>query len=358
MGAYHKIAEALISRHAEVVGRGVDRLPLQRGDRVADAAYVGLPVKLPEGFGNVQKTAGRVITVEWDDGTISTAPETSLVRVAREYIPSPHDSAYEIPVFRADDPVILGNGSRGKVLAEVVGPTGFRSFRVQVTDSVNRQEIGRRIFATPDGMIKAGSILPDVVVSIIDPRRGQIAMVGCELATTTHQQSVGLQKYSSLPRDAGMLFPYNPPSKVTFHMGSVGFPIDIMFVDGDGQISRIWPNCEPGSAGIWGSNSRVAAVLEVNGGWCQAHTIYPGHAVMISIPKVAQESYIPGRTDVHNYQSPGTARPAPSERYRDRQTPDEILQDVQPLDGEHYELQIGYDPSVDFGDDAPRTRPH
>lgn len=357
MGVEHKIAAKLSTEHQTVVSRGLDKLPLQRGDRVVDAGYAYLPVKPSDGYGNIVKTSGRYALVAWDNGDVSEAPRSSLIRVARQYVPTPHDSAYELPIFHPKDHVILGNGNHGRVLAEVVGPTGFKSFSVEITGSVRTQDVGRKVFATQNGMVKVSGLEPDIVAAILCPVKGMKAVVGCELAASLASQEIGLQKYNVMPEDRGMLFPYDPPRPVTFHMGSVSFPIDVLFISENGTIQKIEANQEPGYDSRWRSIGKVAAVLEVNGGFCQARGIDPGMRVSIGNPKLAQETFDPARTDSYLYQSPATSRPNPSERFMDRQMPDQILEDSQPLDGEHYELQTGYDP-VTFHDDpaAPNMR--
>jgi uncharacterized membrane protein (UPF0127 family) len=357
MGADNKIAATLRSKHPDVLRRGVERLPLQRGDRVVDAAYEHIPIHMPDGEGNILRVAGADVTVQWDDGTVSTAPYHTLKRVSHQYVQTPHDSAYLLPPFRPNDHVLLGNGNHGKVLAEVTGPTGFKSYRVQITDSKDPGSVGRAVFATYNGMIKVSGLIPDVVCQITCPVKGPIAVVGCELATTPHAQTVGLQKYSSLPSDHGMLFPYDPPQAVSFHMGNVQFPIDVLFITEHGTIQKIEAQREPGYDEQWRSVGRVAAVLEVNGGFCADRGIVPGMRVSVGTPKVAQEVFDPLRPDVHNYQSPATSRPVPSERFTDRQDPAAILEDSQPIDNKYHETQSGYDIMTYHDDpDAPNMR--
>lgn len=52
----------------------------------------------------------------------------------------------------------------------------------------------------------------------------------CEVADTHVKQAQGLQGTPKLAQGEGMLFPYDKPKDVTFHMGSVPYPIDLIFV--------------------------------------------------------------------------------------------------------------------------------
>lgn len=261
--------------------------------------------------------------------------------------------------FAVGDKVVLGNGDMGKVLKECVGPTGFKSYRVQVTSSAASATVGRRVYATCNGMAKLGHLVSDIVASFHTRDGDRIATVVCEAAVDDQDQRVGLQKYSSLPTGSGMLFPYDPPRQVMFHMGSVQFPIDVIFINNRGTITNIQHNRLPGVDECWGSNSRVAGVLEVNGGFCSGRDINIGDTVRISVVKTAQESaqYPYGaRTDapVHALPNKGLGgSPAPEERFKGRgETPDQVLSPdaslgigKQPLDINHFDTQQGYDPT-------------
>ena len=91
------------------------------------------------------------------------------------------------------------------------------------------------------------------------------------MAQTQAQQMVGLEIAESLEPKEGMLFPFSPIKHVTFHMGSVEFPIDIIFLqkDFDGlKVATIAHNVHPGSEDRWSCDD-TAAVLEVAGGTCK-----------------------------------------------------------------------------------------
>jgi uncharacterized membrane protein (UPF0127 family) len=98
------------------------------------------------------------------------------------------------------------------------------------------------------------------------------------IADTPVKLAKGLEVISALPKNAGMLFPFDPPDHVTFHMGNVEYPIDIIFLlEGDNamQVGKIVPNAQPGSVEYW-SYPKTAAVLEIAGGLCAEHGIKVG----------------------------------------------------------------------------------
>ena len=97
----------------------------------------------------------------------------------------------------------------------------------------------------------------------------------CAIADTPELQVLGLQNHPKLGSDEGMIFPQPEPRKVTFHMGSVAFPIDIMYVGSDGRVGRIESNVEPNTAGAW-SHPHVINVIEAPGGWAKKNGVEVG----------------------------------------------------------------------------------
>lgn len=99
--------------------------------------------------------------------------------------------------------------------------------------------------------------------------------VSCQIADTEELQTVGLQKHAGLNVGEGMVFPYDPPRKVSFHMAKVSFPIDIVFINSSSKISKIVEDIEPGTPGSWGM-THTALVVEVPGGFCRENGIEVG----------------------------------------------------------------------------------
>jgi uncharacterized membrane protein (UPF0127 family) len=94
-----------------------------------------------------------------------------------------------------------------------------------------------------------------------------------DVADTLDQKAAGLEVFDSLAQGYGLLFPFDPPESVTFHMGKVKFPIDIVFLleDPFGKnliASKIIRAVVPGSLDHWG-HDKVRYVLELPGGTCK-----------------------------------------------------------------------------------------
>jgi len=107
-----------------------------------------------------------------------------------------------------------------------------------------------------------------------------VAEFECDVADDIADKAAGLEPYRSLPESAGLLFPYNRPSNVLYHMGSVSFPIDIVFVDSKNKIKKIYKNIQPGSLATFGC-ADVTAVLEIVGGLSDRLGITIGHKISV-----------------------------------------------------------------------------
>lgn len=90
------------------------------------------------------------------------------------------------------------------------------------------------------------------------------AWFSCDKADTIEDKIAGLQVYPKLKYGSGLLFSYNKPQDVMYHMGTVDFPIDIAFVGSDGKIKKICKNIQPGTLGTFGA-SDISFVFEVGG---------------------------------------------------------------------------------------------
>jgi uncharacterized membrane protein (UPF0127 family) len=97
----------------------------------------------------------------------------------------------------------------------------------------------------------------------------------CLVANTPELQVQGLQGHPGLGAYEGMIFPSEEPRDMRFHMGSVQFAIDLIFVGDDSRVTKIVENAEPGTRAQWGM-PHTSAVIEVNSGFCRTHDIEVG----------------------------------------------------------------------------------
>jgi len=83
----------------------------------------------------------------------------------------------------------------------------------------------------------------------------------------------------SLPANAGMLFDYRIPTRISMWMKNTYIPLDMIFIGADGKIINIAQRAVPLSEATISSRGRARAVLEVNGGTAARLGIKPGDRV-------------------------------------------------------------------------------
>ena len=100
-----------------------------------------------------------------------------------------------------------------------------------------------------------------------------------ELAITDRQQQQGLMFRRTLAPDAGMLFDYVTPTRITMWMKNTFIPLDMVFIGADGKVVDIAERAVPQSETIIPSKVPARAVLELNGGTVQRLGIKVGDVV-------------------------------------------------------------------------------
>lgn len=97
-----------------------------------------------------------------------------------------------------------------------------------------------------------------------------------EVARTPEQQTQGLMFRRSMAPDAGMLFLNDPPRVMTMWMRNTFLPLDMIFFDQQGRVTRIAERTVPLSEAIIPSGGPVQGVLEVNAGTAAKLGLKPG----------------------------------------------------------------------------------
>jgi uncharacterized protein len=104
-----------------------------------------------------------------------------------------------------------------------------------------------------------------------------------EVAETPAQMTQGLMFRKSLAPDAGMLFDYKQPTVATMWMRNTLIPLDMLFVDAQGQILNIHQRAVPQSLDVIAAAAPVRVVIELNGGTAERLGIEPGDQVIYPI---------------------------------------------------------------------------
>ncbi len=86
------------------------------------------------------------------------------------------------------------------------------------------------------------------------------------LCDTPEARVRGLQGFRPLRPGEAALFVFEEPEEATFWMGSVPYPIDIIFVTPDKKVRRVFPSCRPGRLDEYPSGGRIKWVIETAAG--------------------------------------------------------------------------------------------
>ena len=116
----------------------------------------------------------------------------------------------------------------------------------------------------------SGALADECAVDRIDVRYGgaQVSFV-IEIVDTIESRAQGLMFREEMAEDAGMLFIYEEPRRVTFWMKNTLIPLDMLFISYDGVVLNIKENATPLSEDIIPGGTGVLQVLEINGGLVQ-----------------------------------------------------------------------------------------
>jgi uncharacterized membrane protein (UPF0127 family) len=111
--------------------------------------------------------------------------------------------------------------------------------------------------------------------------------VTAAIADDGEKRLLGLSDAESLPEDGGMLFVYGAPrDSLTYVMRRMSFGIDIVYVDGDREITRIHNAPEPGPNED-GEDQRYPGsgqyVLEVPYEWTDRHGVEVGDSLRFNL---------------------------------------------------------------------------
>lgn len=97
-----------------------------------------------------------------------------------------------------------------------------------------------------------------------------------EIADDVEERARGLMYRESMPRGAGMLFVYEYPQTTAFWMKNTLIPLDMIFTDVTGKVTRVHHDAIPGDLTAIEGGDKVFAVLEINGGLAKRYGIAPG----------------------------------------------------------------------------------
>ncbi len=128
---------------------------------------------------------------------------------------------------------------------------------------------------TPSGKAERQS-LP--AVTLAPPGRTPVN-VSVEVVRTPRKIQLGLMYRNHMPPDHGMLFLMGEERVHSFWMRNTLIPLDMIFIGRDMRVVGVVANAEPLTDTSRSVGKPSYYVLEVNGGWAEAHGVGPGTAV-------------------------------------------------------------------------------
>ncbi|WP_309484943.1 DUF192 domain-containing protein [Halorhabdus salina] len=123
----------------------------------------------------------------------------------------------------------------------------------------------------------------EATVTIQDENGTTLAAVDVRVADTERERYVGLSQTDRLQAGDGMLFVHPESRSYAYVMRNMSFPLDILFIDADGQITTIHhaPVAEDPSDPNRRYRGQGRYVLEVPYGWTNETGITVGDQVVI-----------------------------------------------------------------------------
>jgi uncharacterized membrane protein (UPF0127 family) len=93
-----------------------------------------------------------------------------------------------------------------------------------------------------------------------------VARFSVEIADTPDEQARGLMFREHMASSAGMLFVFPRPKHAVFWMKNTLIPLDMLFIDATGRVTRVHPQAVPQDETPIDGGDGVKMVLEINGG--------------------------------------------------------------------------------------------
>lgn len=93
-----------------------------------------------------------------------------------------------------------------------------------------------------------------------------LARFNVEIADTDAERALGLMNREKLVASAGMLFVYDTPRRASFWMKDTLIPLDMIFADSAGRVTRVHSGAKPLDKTAINGGKDVRFVLEINGG--------------------------------------------------------------------------------------------
>jgi uncharacterized protein len=109
-----------------------------------------------------------------------------------------------------------------------------------------------------------------------------------EVADDPDERAQGLMFRTALDPASGMLFVYDAPRRVSFWMKNTLIPLDMVFADATGTVTRVHSGAVPGDLSPIDGGEGVQFVLEINAGLAERLGI--GAGTVMRHPAIPDEA--------------------------------------------------------------------
>jgi len=135
------------------------------------------------------------------------------------------------------------------------------------------------LLATAAGLARAEATFEKQPLTIVTADGLRHAFTA-ELALNDAQREQGLMRRTTMAPDAGMLFDFGTSRDVMMWMKDTVLPLDMLFIDKTGTVTRVQENAVPFSEAIISSRGPIKYVLELNAGRAKALGLRAGDKVL------------------------------------------------------------------------------
>jgi uncharacterized membrane protein (UPF0127 family) len=120
-------------------------------------------------------------------------------------------------------------------------------------------------------LLPAAAAAQECVPDALDLRDQDTALrFRVEVMDDAAERAQGLMFRESMPEFSGMLFVYETPQPVAFWMRNTLIPLDMLFFDPAGRLTRIKSNAVPRDETPIPGGDNIRYVLEINGGLAES----------------------------------------------------------------------------------------
>lgn len=119
----------------------------------------------------------------------------------------------------------------------------------------------------------------DGTLDLLTAEGAPVATLSIEIAATDSAHARGLMQRREMPPQTGMLFVYPDAAPRSFWMRNTPMPLDILFIDAEGQVLNVARRTRPLSDDEIRSEGAAQLVLELRAGTADRLGLAPGQRV-------------------------------------------------------------------------------